>query len=177
MKSDDLLRQLNQSLEQLAARVAPVAMHRSRQARFDSQLFHCHSTRLSDYLLELQKNHQQLQESVRENNTERVRWLAERVVSQMAALQRELATETLRSKEQPEAPAKKSRYESLAEHQDFERRLQAMVADRESLLGQQTTLPQQKKLQQEIAALEGRLQRCRQALKRIEREIEQGERG
>ncbi|OQV65846.1 hypothetical protein AK51_15585 [Serratia nematodiphila DZ0503SBS1] len=52
-----------------------------------------------------------------------------------------------------------------------------MIQDRESLLGRQTTLAAQQKLQHELAALEGRLMRCRQALARIERNIERKENG
>lgn len=52
-----------------------------------------------------------------------------------------------------------------------------MIQDRESLLGAQSTLAAQRKLQQEVAALEGRLMRCRQALARIERGIERKENG
>ncbi|WP_075180502.1 primosomal replication protein PriC [Pantoea sp. 1.19] len=176
MRSTLLLRQLGQQVSQLAEAVAPVAGQRSRQARFDNQLFHSHSSRLGDYLQELQQTHQQLLHSVELQHTDQVRWLAERVVAQISALQRELATAPLRRGETADRAAQKTVYETLAEHQDFERRLLAMIADRESLLGRQAALADQRRLQQEIAALEGRLQRCRQALKRIEQAIERGER-
>lgn len=177
MKSVVLLQQLEIQLEKLALAVEPHANKRTTQARFDHQLFHCHTTRLGDYLLEVRQTLAQLAQSVRDNRTESVAWMAERVVLQMSALQREVATQKMRSSERRPAPIKENLYEKLAEHQDFERRLRAMIGDRESLLAQQETLIRQQHLQRELAALEGRLQRCLQALKRIERAIENRERG
>lgn len=52
-----------------------------------------------------------------------------------------------------------------------------MIQDRESQLGRQSLLVEQQKIQKELAALEGRLMRCRQALIRIERSIEKKENG
>lgn len=176
MKSTLLLEQLEQKLEALAQAVTPYANQRTPRARFDDQLFHSHSTRLGDYLQEVRQSLQLLRQSVQGQRTERVAWSAERVVLQMGALQRELATLKLRKAETPEAPEQESLYEKLAKHQEYERRLKAMIADRESQLGSQQTLAQQQALQREIAAQEGRLQRCRQALKRIERAIENRER-
>lgn len=175
MKSALLLQQLEEKLEQLAQAVEPHASKRTPGARFDHQLFHCHTTRLGDYLLEVRQSMAQLKQSVKDQRTERVAWMAERVVTQMGALQRELATQTLRKGETRAEPVGVNLYEKLTEHQDYERRLRAMVADRESQLATRETLAQQQTLQREIAALEGRLQRCLQALKRIERAIEKKE--
>ncbi|WP_158783852.1 primosomal replication protein PriC [Pantoea sp. BAV 3049] len=175
MKSAHLLAQLEAKLEELAQAVAPHANKRTPKARFDSQLFHSHSTRLGDYLEEVRQSLNQLKQSVSAQRTERVAWMAERVVLQMGALQRELATQTLRKGETREEPESENLYEKLAKHQDYERRLRAMIADRESQLALQETLAQQQTLQREIATQEGRLQRCQQALKRIERAIEKRE--
>lgn len=175
MKSALLLQQLEEKLEQLANAVSPHANKRTPQARFDHQLFYAHSTRLGDYLDEIRKSMALLRQSVADQRTERVAFMAERVVMQMSALQRELATQTLRKAEVREAPVAENLYEKLAKHQDYERRLRAMIADRESQLTTCSTLVQQQTLQREIAAQEGRLQRCLQALKRIERAIEKSE--
>jgi len=176
MKSANLLAQLAEKLEELAQAITPHANKRTPKARFDSQLFHCHTTRLGDYLLEVRQSLALLTQSVNGQRTERVAWMAERVVLQISALQRELATLKLRSSETQPEPEQENLYEKLAKHQDYERRLRAMVADRESQLARQETLAQQQTLQREIAALEGRLQRCLQALKRIEHAIENRER-
>ncbi|WP_067705301.1 MULTISPECIES: primosomal replication protein PriC [unclassified Erwinia] len=176
MKSALLLQQLEEKLDLLAQAVAPHANKRTPSARFDHQLFYCHTTRLGDYLLEVRQSLAQLRQSVDDRRTDSVAWMAERIVLQMGALQRELATQRLRKGEAQKEPVSVNLYEKLAEHQDYERRLRAMIADRESQLATRETLAQQQTLQREIAALEGRLQRCLQALKRIERAIEFRER-
>jgi len=175
MKSALLLQQLEEKLEQLAEAVAPHSNNRTPRARFDAQLFHSHSTRLGDYLLEVKESMVMLRQSVACQRTDRVAWMAERVVLQMSALQRELATQSLRKNEAVAVPVSENLYEKLAKHQDYERRLQTMIADRESQLGLCETLIQQQNMQREIAALEGRLQRCLHATRRIERAIEKRE--
>lgn len=100
MKSALLLQQLEDKLEQLASAVQPHANKRTPQARFDHQLFYAHSTRLGDYLDEIRKSMVLLRQSVADQRTERVAFMAERVVMQMSALQRELATQTLRKAEE-----------------------------------------------------------------------------
>ncbi|WP_455427233.1 primosomal replication protein PriC [Dryocola sp. LX212] len=176
MKTASLLQALDARVAELAAAIEPLSLQRASQARFDKQLFNTHSTQLKDYLAEAQANLAQLQLSVKTGRTEQVAFLAEKLVAQLAALQRELATWKLRTSE-PQKPAPENLYEKLSTHQDYERRLQAMIGDRESQLGIQTTLAGQQQLQREIAAQEGRLQRCRQAIARIERAIERRERG
>ena len=119
----------------------------------------------------------QLKLVVAENRTQQVAFLAEKLVAQISALQRELATQKLR-KTNPEPKYNKlDPYHKLAEHQDYERRILAMIQDRESQLGKQNLLTEQQKIQKELAALEGRLMRCRQALIKIERSIEKKESG
>lgn len=76
MKSVVLLQQLEIQLEKLALAVEPHANKRTTQARFDHQLFHCHTTRLGDYLLEVRQTLAQLAQSVRDNRTESVAWMA-----------------------------------------------------------------------------------------------------
>nr|WP_232095127.1 primosomal replication protein [Serratia ureilytica] len=166
-----------QQIAALAAEVSPRGDAPIPQARFDAALFANRGTRLRDYLAEVEKNFAQLQNAANDSRASQVAFLAEKLVAQIAALQRELATQALRRKNQPKEAPEVDLYHKLAEHQDYERRLIAMIQDRESLLGRQNTLAAQQKLQHELAALEGRLMRCRQALARIERNIERKENG
>lgn len=177
MSTQRLLQVLAQQIAALAAEVTPRGDVPIPQARFDAALFANRGTRLRDYLAEVEKNFAQLQSAANDSRTNRVAFLAEKLVAQIAALQRELATQALRRKNQPKEAPEADLYHKLAEHQDYERRLIGMIQDRESLLGRQTTLAAQQKLQHELAALEGRLMRCRQALARIERNIERKENG
>ncbi|MEE4409796.1 MULTISPECIES: primosomal replication protein [unclassified Serratia (in: enterobacteria)] len=177
MSTHRLLQVLEQQIAALAAEVTPRGDAPIPQARFDTALFSNRGTRLRDYLAEVQRNFAQLQTAANDNRTSQVAFLAEKLVAQITALQRELATQALRRKNQPKEVVAVDLYHKLAEHQDYERRLMSMIQDRESLLGRQTTFAAQQKLQHELAALEGRLVRCRQALARIERSIERKENG
>ncbi|EOF8197019.1 TPA: primosomal replication protein PriC [Yersinia enterocolitica] len=177
MSTEKLLQVLESQIEALSAQVGPQANMPSQQARFDLKLFGNHGNRFRDYLLEVHKNMVQLKQVVAENRTQQVAFLAEKLVAQISALQRELATQKLR-KTNPEPKYNKlDPYHKLAEHQDYERRILAMIQDRESQLGKQNLLTEQQKIQKELAALEGRLMRCRQALIKIERSIEKKENG
>jgi primosomal replication protein N'' len=65
-------------------------------------------------------------------------------------------------------------YQQLSEHHEFERRLLAMLNERE-ILRKSATPSKAKNLSDEVLALHQRLGRCRQAISKIEREIEVAE--
>lgn len=65
-------------------------------------------------------------------------------------------------------------YQQLSEHHGFERRLKAMIEERE-IQRQQSKAANSDKLSQEVLALHQRLGRCRQAISSIERNIELAE--
>ncbi|MGL4931201.1 MAG: primosomal replication protein PriC [Plesiomonas sp.] len=144
--------------------------------RFAQTLFKCHSPRLADCVKELATNLDQLDHA---KTTAQATFLAETITAQFTALQRELSTQTLRQQENVRTkPAYHHKnygeiYAELAKHQEYERRLADMIRVKESNLNRCETLVQQRALQQEIAAYEGRLQRCKSALKKIENRIEQ----
>ncbi|WP_159567091.1 primosomal replication protein PriC [Budvicia diplopodorum] len=177
MNTKNRLHTLEQQIQQLAQTIADAPAMSAAQPRFDNQLFNQRGARLNNYLAEVEKNLSQLKQEVEKGRQEQVAFLAERIVAQITALQRELATLKLREKNTIAVKSGTDMYQTLAQHQDFERRLQEMLRDKESLLFQQTTLDAQQKLQKELATLEGRLVRCRQALRRIEKQIERRESG
>lgn len=176
MQSSRLLTTLTQQLNNLAGRVDSSAGTRVQQSRFDHQLFHSRGTRLADYLAESRLTLSQLEHAVEQNRAERVAWLAQRLIDQMTALAREMATQDLH-RHQPKAAPATDYYARQAEHQDYERRLIIMIRDRDSLRAACTDTARVHQLQREVAALEGRLARCRQALARIEKVIERRENG
>ncbi|MDR0805202.1 MAG: primosomal replication protein [Enterobacteriaceae bacterium] len=182
MSTSALLQALQQQVQQLAQAITDVpaptnAAPSLQQPRFDSQLFNQPDSRLSHYLAEVEKNLAQLKQEVACGRQQQVAFLAERIVAQISALQRELATLKIRAQNSVNTKLSKDIYQTLAQHQDYERRLQAMLRDKESQLIRQTTIGSQQQIQKELAALEGRLMRCRQALKRIEKQIERRESG
>lgn len=135
-----------------------------RLPRFDTQLFRTKGTRLADYLLEVEQNFARLCE--KHDDLARSAWLAERLVDQIAALQREATTQQLRTRR--EQPLKNPRATKYQEYREFERRLLAMIDQREQRLAQAETLAVQHQLKQDLETLEGRLARCRQALRSVE---------
>ncbi|WP_406704361.1 primosomal replication protein PriC [Sodalis sp.] len=175
MHASQLITVLGTRLNDLAVRIEAQGHLVVKQSRFDHLLFSTRGNRLGDYLSENRAALAHLTSAVEQGRTERVAWLAQRLTDQMLALSRELATQNLRQAAPAAAP--EDIYARLAEHQDYERRLLAMIRDHDSLLAAADDLSRARQLQQEIAALEGRLQRCRQALTRLEYQIERRERG
>ncbi|MFS7222307.1 primosomal replication protein PriC [Rahnella inusitata] len=177
MSTERILHVLDQQIETLSREIEPIGHVSATQARFDIALFSTKGTRLRDYLTEIKNNLRQLNQEVVEKRSAQVAFIAERLVAQITAMQRELATQTLRKTHQTPERKSHDNYTRLAETQQFERRLIAMIEDRETTLGQLATFSDQQRVQKELAALEGRLMRCRQALAKIERQIERQEKG
>ncbi|QLK60277.1 prephenate dehydrogenase [Enterobacteriaceae bacterium Kacie_13] len=177
MSTERILHVLDQQIETLSREIEPIGHVSATQARFDIALFSTKGTRLRDYLAEIKNNLRQLNQEVVEKRSAQVAFIAERLVAQITAMQRELATQTLRKTHQTPERKSHDNYTRLAETQQFERRLIAMIEDRETTLGQLATFSDQQRVQKELAALEGRLMRCRQALAKIEKQIERQEKG
>lgn len=177
MNTHKLLQALEHQLAQLAREIEPQADRPAASSRFDRQLFFCRGTRLRDYFNEIAHNVQAIRQLVADRRSERVAFMSERLIAQIGALQRELSTQALRRQDAAPPSSPPDLYHKLAEHQDYERRLNTMIQDRESLLAQSATLEARQRLQKEIAALEGRLSRCRHALLRLERLVERREQG
>lgn len=126
---------------------------------------------------QIRDNFTQLITCVEAQRSQQVKFLATQILQQIEALTRELSTQTLRKQENQLSQRKKSvdLYQKLAQHQDYERRLQSMIQDRELALTQAQSFVRQQELQKEIAALENRLARCKSALVSIEKSIERQE--
>ncbi|WP_058911583.1 primosomal replication protein PriC [Entomohabitans teleogrylli] len=170
MKSSSPLDILAQRMAALNQRLAPLRDHFTLTPRFDRQLFRCAGHTPGEYLAELADNVRQLRRYAASGDSERAAWLAERVVNQITALEREVATRDLRRYDGAHRAAGVT-HRQLLQHQDYEQRLNAMLSARQGQLPQAQTLADQQRLQQEIAALHGRLRRCRAALERIQRRL------
>lgn len=173
--AEPLLARLQQQLQTLAGDIAKTNNYAISQARFDQQLFNTQGKHLNNYYTEIEKNIAQLGFEVKAQRLTQVAFLAERIVMQISALQRELATLSLRRNDDTQAYRQTDGadiHQKLAQHQDYQRRLEDMIRDRESQLAKLSLLSEQRKLQQEIAAYEGRLDKCLAAIQRIERQID-----
>ena len=153
MSTQRLLQVLAQQIAALAAEVTPRGDVPIPQARFDAALFANRGTRLRDYGRGGKEFRPAAKRRQRQPH-QPVAFLAEnwwlRSLPCSASWQPGAAAQEP-AERSPEADL----YHKLAEHQDYERRLIGMIQDRESLLGRQTTLAAQQKLQHELAALEG----------------------
>lgn len=137
---------------------------RYRSPRFDSQLFTTKGTRLADYLQEIEQNYQRLCQH--SGDVDRSQWLASHLVDQIAALQREASTQQLRSRQERVQPS--SRQLKYQEYCEYARRLQEMIDQREQRMAQAETLAVQQQLKKDLEVLEGRMARCKQAIRSVE---------
>jgi len=86
------IKTLSDQFAGLSERIRACGQHSATQSRFDHKLFHSRGTGLTDYLAESYQTLQQLTQAADHGRTEQVTWLAQRLVDQMTALARELAT-------------------------------------------------------------------------------------
>lgn len=152
------------------------------QPLFDEQLFYGQTKLLEPCVKETLKLISDLLAEQKANRLteERTEFLCERIFAQMQALQREIATQGVRFKE----PKPKSRFfkdlhqlrKDYAQHQEWERRLKAMVDAKEKELnnpnlnfGYNGTSKEQ--IEKELLRVEERHQRCVAAMQKIERQI------
>lgn len=129
MKTALLLEKLEGQLATLRQRCAPVSQFATLSARFDRHLFR------------LVRQHYRLVSTRRaiiwlrfvmqlsSNSCRKWLWLAEHLAAQLEAIAREASARSLR--EWDSAPPKIARWQrKRIQHQDFERRLREMVAER-----------------------------------------------
>lgn len=151
-------------VDQLRQQIAQQRDGACRQPRFDAQLFRCKGTRLADYLAEVEQNLTQL--GAADTDVMRRQWLAEKVLDQIAALQRECQSQQLRT--QRERPRVDPRQSKREEYQGYETRLLAMIEQREQHLARAETLSVQQQLIRDVEVLHERLARCRAAMHKLE---------
>lgn len=177
------IKQLQTTLEQLAVNAAALDRQRGEhhQPLFDERLFQSRSKLLVPCVKETQST---LDSIIREEDAGkltamRAEYLTERLLAQISAIQRELATTKIRKRE----PKHRSYYQKpinelyqhLAQHQEWERRLFEMVREKE--LAVQYAPPfQQQAAQQALLATEQRLKRCQEAKLKVENQITYRER-
>lgn len=172
------LNQLSNTLAQLASQAELVDHKRGEhyQPLFDEHLFQCKSHLLLPCVHEIQATLTTLinEEQSGKLTTSSAQYLTERLLTQISAIQRELATLNIRHSE-----AKRNQefrkpihrlYQELAQHQNWEYRLMDMVSDKEQML-HSAPLNQQPAAYQDLMITKQRLQRCRDAKVKLEKQI------
>lgn len=165
-------------LDELAQQAAQVDRHRGEHhlPLFDERLFQSRSRLLVPCVAETRS----IVNSIRREQEAglltqlRAEYLTERLISQIAAIQRELSTVKIRSREPKHSSYFRKPinvlYQELAQHQEWERRLHEMVLDKQRALNTAPAFYQQQ-AQQALLTAEQRLERCRSAKLKIERQI------
>jgi primosomal replication protein N'' len=161
----NLLTTLQKQIDQLEQQVHLANVQKFKEPYFDEQLFHTNKivTDKTFYLEKIKQTYQALVANIESEKIEQMTFLSETLVNQIAALTRELATHNLRKKE-PKAIIEETLAQKHMRHLDYLRRLQEMKYELE--------LSQDVINQSKIAALDNRIYRCEQAIKKIELEIE-----
>lgn len=173
------LTRLSPILEQLAHSAAEVDRRRGEQTHFlfDVRLFACRSRLLVPCVNETQA---MLKSMINEQqagilNSERAQHLSEKLVAQIEAIQREIQTQAIRRAEPKHYSHYKKPisdlYQDLAQHQEWERRLDQMVREKEKQVTACASYTEQQKLQKELLTTEQRLVRCRAAMIKLEQRI------
>lgn len=172
------LKQIKSHLQQLLSQAEKLDRQQGRadKALFDRTLFKCSSTLLTPYIKEallVYKDLKSLQNKPSLHN-EQAEYLSERLLNQIAAVQRELATHALRingfSTQQNQTELS-DLYRELMQHNEWERRLTEMVASKQRLW-QSATTSNKAHAKKALVLTEQRLARCQKAKLVIEKLIE-----
>ncbi|WP_081297742.1 primosomal replication protein PriC [Gilliamella sp. GillExp13] len=161
----NLLTILRKQIDKLEQQINLANDQQFQEPYFDEQLFQTNKivTDKTFYLEKIKQTYQVLVANIKLEKVEQITFLSDKLVNQIAALTRELATQNLRPKGFQNIIA-----ETLAQkhmrHLDYLRRLQDMKYELE--------LSPEIINQSKIAALDNRIYRCEQAIKKIEFEIE-----
>ncbi|QIQ21335.1 primosomal replication protein PriC [Zophobihabitans entericus] len=171
-----LLHQLEKQIALLGQQLSQSKWKQVNESRFDPQLFltthePAHKISLAHYLTEIEQNFDFLKETVATQQTEKVAYIAEKLVNQIAALHRELATQQLRL-EEPKAVYTETPYQVHSRYLDYQRRLVTMRIEQEEKLQQARAYAEKQQIQTQLAALENRITRCNAAIAKLERQLE-----
>lgn len=158
----------------------------NRSDVFVSSAFYTKSNELTDYIEELKGNIAKLEKL---NEQAYLEFLADKVTQQFACLRSLLNSASVHNKDKTYRNHKRSKvqqakqftkrvnqssqdlYAELSKLQDYERRLQEMVAERQQVLHQYQGTAKRQEYQQDVLAYQQRLGRCRQALSKVEEQI------
>ncbi|GEA49754.1 prepilin peptidase [Vibrio inusitatus NBRC 102082] len=143
---------------------------------FDSSLFNCRAKILLPCVKEATNTYEAINREKQHGllTAERAEYLTERLLAQISAITRELSTAYFRKNE----PKHKSYYrkpinaiyQDLAKHKEWERQLMEMVMDKQRALDTAVGF-NQSHAQKALITAEQRLQRCKDAIIKIEKQI------
>lgn len=170
--------ELKQKLEQMKFDAAHLDRQRGEHhlPLFDSSLFTCRSRFLTPCVEEATATFSAIEREQQQKllTAQRAEYLTERLLAQISAIQRELSTSHFR-KDEPKHSSYYRKpisqlYQELSQHKEWERRLMDMVLDKHKALEQAAGF-NRSNAQRAVLQTEQRLERCRQAIIKIEKQI------
>lgn len=161
------------------------------KAIFSSNLFSCQSDKLTPYFFETKKQLASLTYALAHKKDDISQLLIYKIEQQITAIYNAIQANNVRLSQATQLDLQKKlryknavkkvvqssheMYQKLAEYHEFERRLMLMVNEK-NLQRQQNTSQTINNTTDEVLILHQRLGRCRQAISKLEREIEISER-
>ncbi len=172
--------QIKQKLDALLFQAEQLDKKRgeSRKPLFDIRLFSCLSHLLSPCVKEAKKTWETVEKEQKQGRLTEAHasHLCEKLINQVSAIQRELATVAIRSKEKrfsfKPSLSKEQLHQKLIQHQEWEKQLKNMVLIAEKNFIQCQKITDRHVLQQHLLATEQRLIRCQKAKSQIEKQIQ-----
>ncbi|MBG0758324.1 prepilin peptidase [Vibrio cidicii] len=173
------LKEVAEKLEQMAVQAIELDSLRGEHHAplFDEQLFSCRAHVLTPCVEEAKAT---LETLMREQNeqiltSQRAQFLSERLLTQLAAISRELLADKVTRKDASVAMNYSRKpinllYQELAQHQEWRRRLRELVTEKQRALVM-ASAPDRAQAQQALLVAEQRLARCQAAIVKIENQI------
>ncbi|KYN89787.1 prepilin peptidase [Vibrio cidicii] len=173
------LKEVAEKLEQMAVQAIELDSLRGEHHAplFDEQLFSCRAHVLTPCVEEAKAT---LETLMREQNeqiltSQRAQFLSERLLTQLAAISRELLADKVTRKDASVAMNYSRKpinllYQELAQHQEWRRRLRELVTEKKRALAM-ASAPDRAQAQQALLVAEQRLARCQAAIVKIENQI------
>lgn len=175
----DIADKLDTLAKQAAQRDRQKGEH--HQPLFDEHLFSCRARFLVPCVSEAQATYDSIIREQQANRLTQLRaeHLSQKLIAQLEAIQRELATGSIRHNEIKHSSHYRKPiselYQDLSQHQEWEIRLKDLVLQKTHQVDHCSSL-QRAKAQQDLLVAEQRLERCQAAKLKIEKQITYRER-
>ena len=172
------LKQISTTLDSLAKQAEQLDTQRGEHHKplFDEQLFHCRAKKLLPCVLEAKASFEHIYQHADSCalSAEQAESAADTLIAQLEAIQRELATQSIRAQEPKHAmytgKSIKQLYQERSQHQEWTRRLRELVAEKQQQLNS-APASQYKQHQQALLQAEQRLKRCLDAQVKLDKYI------
>lgn len=169
------LASIENQFTKLANRCKILSDKKTSESLFDSYLFKPRKSEQINlpwfihYLKEIETNIHHLKQKIRLHQPAQVVYLTDKITNQLMAMTREIATHNLRI--HAINKTNETLYETHCRYIDYDRRLTDIKRQFVDKIEKTTDIVKKTLLSEKIATLEGRIDRCRKAIAKIEDKI------